>query len=232
MNDIYYDIETKDLLSQNAPDELAAIRAQQLTIGAAWCECHGEKIFHHPAPLTDHLLAHDRIIGFNIIRFDNTVLAFAPDNAGRKPNDGDKSQPTLRVRVPREPHALKKLLDEKSFDIQADLESRLEHRVSLGAVAEATLGKEKNGSGPRAVVWNRIAITLRDQLPFALADVGDNEGAQRLAELGTWFQERLEQYCMADVILVKKIVEHGIEKRHVAFIDFESERRVIKVQWR
>lgn len=230
MTDIFYDIETKDLLDQNATDELAAIRAQRLTVGAAWCECHGEKIFHRPAPLTDHLLAHDRIIGFNIIRFDNTVLAFAPDNAGRKPNDGDKSQP--KVRVPREPRALKKILDEKSFDIEADLESRVGHRLSLGAVADGTLGKEKNGSGPRAVVWNRIAITLRDQLPFALADVGDNEGAQRLAELGTWFQERLEQYCIADVMLVKKIVEYGIEKRHVAFIDFEGEHRVIKVQWR
>lgn len=232
MTDIFYDIETKDLLDQNSPDEYAAIRAQRLTVGAACCECHGERIFHRPAPLTDHLLAHDRIIGFNIIRFDNTVLAFSPDNAGRKPNDNPKSQSTQRARFPREPRALKKVLDEKSFDIEADLESRVGHRLSLSALAEGTLGKEKNGSGPRAVVWNRIAITLRDQLPFALADVGDNEGAQRLAELGTWFQERLEQYCMADVILVKKIVEYGTEKRHVAYKDFEGEHRVIKVAWR
>lgn len=228
VKDIYYDIETKDLLDQNSPDELAAIRAQRLTVGAAWCECHAEKVFHHPVPLTDHLLAHDRIIGFNILRFDNTVLAFAPDNAGRKPADLGKASP----KIPREPRALKKVLDQKSFDLEYDLESRVGHRVSLGSLAEGTLGKEKLGSGPCAVVWNRIAITLRDQLPFALADVGDNEGAQRLAELGAWFQERLEQYCMADVMLVKKIVEYGIEKRQVAFIDFESERRVIKVQWR
>jgi hypothetical protein len=228
MTDIFYDIETKDLMDQNAPDEFAAIRAQRLTVGAAWCECHGEKIFHRPAPLTDHLFAHDRVIGFNIIRFDNTVLAFAPDNAGRKPTDAIKRAP----KIPREPRALKKLLDEKSLDIEQEFEMRLGHRVSLAAVAEGTIGKEKDGTGPRAVVWNRIAITLRDQLPFALADVGDNEGAQKLVELGTWFQERLEQYCMADVMLVKKIFDHGLEQRRVAFIDFEGERRVIKVQWR
>jgi hypothetical protein len=228
VKDIFYDIETKELLDQNAPDEFAAIRAQHLTVGATWCECHDQKTFHRPAPLTEHLLSHDRIIGFNIIRFDNTVLAWSTDNAARKPGDSPKAG----LKIPREPRALKRLLDAKSFDIEQDLESRLGHRVSLGAVAEGTLGKEKLGSGPRAVVWNRIAITLRDQLSFALADVGDNEGAQRIAELGTWFQERLEQYCMADVMLVKKLFEHGTKKHEVTFIDFESERRVIKVQWR
>jgi hypothetical protein len=81
-------------------------------------------------------------------------------------------------------------------------------------------------------VWNRLATTLRDQLPFALADVGDNEGAQRLAELGAWFQERLEQYCLADVMLVKKLLDYGVANKKVVFIDFEGERRVVKVQWR
>lgn len=231
MNDIFYDIEFKGLLDQNAADEDAAIRSQRFSVGASWCECHGEKLFHQPAPLTDHLLSHDRIIGFNIIRFDNTVLAWAPDNAARNPMDA-ASKPASKKPFPRDPHTLKKLLDEKSFDMEFDLETRLGHRVGLGALAEGTLGKEKLGSGPRAVVWNRLVTTLRDQLPFALADVGDNEGAQRVAELGAWFQERLEQYCLADVMLVKKLFEHGIANKKVAFIDFESERRPVKVQWR
>jgi hypothetical protein len=81
-------------------------------------------------------------------------------------------------------------------------------------------------------VWNRIASSLRDRLPYALTDVGDQEGAQRVNELGRWFQERLEQYCLHDVLLVKKIFEYGSANKRVAFIDFEGARRVVKVNWR
>jgi len=224
MPDIFYDIETKELLDQNAPDQDAAIRALHMSVGVTWCReaCHDAQTFHNTAELAAHLLAHTRIIGFNIIHFDNAVLAWSPD----RQHDLDG------IRLPDAPEDLKKLLDAKSFDLLADLETRLGHRVSLGALAEGALGKQKRATGPQAVVWNRLASTLRDKLPFALADVGDAEGAARVNELGAWFQERLEQYCLQDVLLVKKIFEHGIANKRVAFIDFESERRVVKVQWR
>ncbi len=222
MPDIFYDIETKELIDQNAPDPDAAIRALHMSVGVAWCECHDTQTFHNTAELAAHLLAHTRIIGFNIIHFDNAVLAWSPDRR----HDIDN------VRLPDAPEDLKTLLDAKSFDLLADLETRLGHRVSLRALADGTLGKQKMASGPQAVVWNHIAATLRDKLPFALADVGDQEGAARVNELGAWFQERLEQYCLQDVLLVKKIFEYGIANKRVAFIDFESERRVVKVQWR
>ena len=124
------------------------------------------------------------------------------------------------------------MLDLKSFDLLRDLETRLGHRVSLGALAEGSIGKEKTATGPQAVVWNRLAATLRDRWPYALTDVGDQEGAQRVNELGRWFQERLEQYCLADAILVKRIFEYGVANKRVAFIDFEGERRAVKVNWR
>lgn len=232
MPDIFYDIETKELLDQNAPDQDVIIRTLHLSVGAAWCECHGEQIFHSAAPLAKHVLTHERIVGFNIIRFDNSVLAWSPDHSLRQPFDPETDNRTFRKSLPDEPHALKRLLDAKSFDLLADLEARLGHRVSLAAVAEGTLGKYKSATGPQAVVWNRLATTLRDQWPFALADVGDNEGAQRAAELGAWFQERLEQYCIADALLVKKIFDYGIANKRVVFIDFEGERRQVKVQWR
>lgn len=232
MADIFYDIEAKELLDQNAPDQDVVIRTLHLSVGATWCECHGEQIFHSAATLAKHLLAHERIIGFNIIRFDNTVLAWSPDHLLRQALDPETESPAFRKSLPNEPHILKRLLDAKSFDLLADLEARLGHRVSLAAVAEGTLGKQKLATGPQAVVWNRLATTLRDQWPFALADVGDNEGAQHVAELGTWFQERLEQYCIADALLVKKIFDYGIANKRVAFIDFEGERRQVKVLWR
>jgi hypothetical protein len=194
MSDIFYDIETRELLDQNAPDQNVAIRALHLSVGAAWCECHGEQIFYSAAPLTRHLLAHERIIGFNILRFDNAVLAWAPDR-----------ETHADLHLPGTPEELKKRLDALSFDLQADLEARLGHHVGLGALADGTPGKQKMGTAPQAVVWHRFATTLRDRWPYALTDVGDQEGAQRVHELGTWFQERLEQYCMQDVLLVKRI---------------------------
>ena len=222
MPDIFYDIETKELIDQNALDLDAAIRTMHMSIGVAWCECHDAQTFHNTAELAAHLLSHTRIIGFNIIHFDNAVLAWSEARAHSL--DG--------IRLPEAPEELKQLLDAKSFDLLADLETRLGHRVSLRALAEGSLGKQKMASGPQAVVWNRIAAALRDRFPYALTDVGDTEGAARANELGVWFQERLEQYCLQDVLLVKKLFEYGIANKRVAFIDFESERRVVKVQWR
>jgi len=222
MVDIFYDLETKELLDPNLPDQDAAIRALHMSVGVTWCECHNAQVFHNTAELAAHLLAHTRIIGFNIIHFDNAVLAWSEARQHSLEN----------IRLPDAPEDLKKLLDEKSFDLLADLEARLGHRVSLAALAEGSLGKQKMATGPQAVVWNRIAATLRDKLPFALADVGDQEGAARVNELGAWFQARLEQYCLQDVLLVKKIFEYGVANKRVAFIDFESERRVVRVQWK
>ncbi len=226
MTDIFYDLETKELLDPNAPDQEAAIRALTMSVGVTWCECHDAQTFRTTAPLIKHLLAHDRIIGFNILHFDNAVLAWSPDRPIRDPLDPDS------LRVPDSPTELKKLLDQKSFDLLADLEARLGHRVGLAALAEGSLGKQKLATGPQAVVWNRLAVTLRERWPLALTNVGDTEGAERVNELGAWFQERLEKYCLQDVLLVKKIFEYGIVNKRVAYIDFEGERRVVKVQWR
>lgn len=226
MADIFYDLETKELLDPNLPDQETAIRTLTMSVGVTWCECHDAQTFRTTAPLIKHLLAHDRIIGFNILHFDNTVLAWSPDRPIRDPLDPDS------LRIPDSPTELKKLLDQKSFDLLADLEARLGHRVGLAALAEGSLGKQKLATGPQAVVWNRLAVTLRERWPLALTNVGDTEGAERVNELGTWFQERLEKYCLQDVLLVKKIFEYGVVNKRVAYIDFEGERRVVKVQWR
>lgn len=232
MPDIFYDIETKELLDQSATDPDAAIRALHMSVGAAWCACHEAQFFHSTAALAEHLLAHERILGFSILHFDNAVLAWSPERPMHESFDPVTGKHIIQKPLPDAPEELKKLLDHKSFDLLADLEMRLGHRVSLRALAEGTLGKQKFASGPQAVVWNRISANLRDKLTFALADVGDQEGAARINELGAWFQERLEQYCLQDALLVKKLYEYGVANKRVAYIDFESERRAVKVQWR
>lgn len=232
MGDIFYDIETKELLDQHAPSEEAAIRALHLSVGVSWCECHGEQVFHRTAPLAEHLLAHDRIIGFFTTHFDNTVLAWSPERPVKESFDPVTGKHLVTKPLPDAPEDLKKLLDSKSFDLSTDLESRVGFRLSLASLAEATLGKAKSATGPQAVVWNRLSAALRDRWAFALIDVGDTEGAQRANELGEWFQGRLEQYCAFDVQLLRRLFEYGVANKRVAYIDFEGERRTIRVQWR
>ncbi len=232
MPDIFYDLETEELLDANAPDQATAIRALHFTVGATACECHGEQFHYSTAALADHLLAHDRIIGFNILRFDNSVLAHASERMARATYDSATGKSTYEKPLPDSAEELRRLLNNKSFDLLTDIEAQVGHHVALAALARGTLQREKAGSAPQAVVWHRLARTLRDRWPYALADVGDQEGAQRVAELGAWFQNRLEQYCLQDVILAKKIFEHGIANKRVAFIDFEGARRVVKVQWK
>lgn len=232
MPDIFYDIETKELLDQNAPDQEAAIRDLHLSVGVTWCECHGEQIFHGTALLAEHLLTHERIIGFRTTHFDNAVVAWSPERITRELFDPVTGKHIIQKTLPDAPEDLKVALDRKTFDVSLDLETRLGHKVGLASLAEASLGKAKNATGPQAVVWNRIASAMRDRWAFALMDVGDTEGAERVNALGVWFQEKLEQYCAADVQLLRKIWEYGVTNKRVAYIDFEGERRVVKVQWR
>ncbi|MFC1913303.1 helicase [Chloroflexota bacterium] len=82
------------------------------------------------ADLVKELTRADKIIGFNIIRFDHEVLS------AYVPNVHD-------------------LLDDKSFDILVDLKTRLGFRPSLDNICYATLGKSKLGSGRDAFEWFR-----------------------------------------------------------------------------
>ena len=72
----------------------------------------------------------DRVIGFNIVRFDYEVLsAYVPN--------------------------IHKLLDGKSFDIFTDLENRLGFRLSLEVICSTTLGKSKLAKAEDAIEWYR-----------------------------------------------------------------------------
>ncbi len=222
MSDIFYDLETKELLDTSMEDQTVAISNLHFSVGVSWCECHKEQIFYRADALTEHLLAHERIIGFSIKNFDNTVLAHAPERSAREA--GDKT-------LPDSPEELKALLDSRSFDLQLDLEVRLGYRLALASLAGATLAREKQGTAPLAVIWYRLAARMKQQYSYALREAGDGEGASRVQELGAYFQERLERYCASDVQLARLLFEYGVANRRVAFYDFEGERRVVKVDW-
>lgn len=232
MADIYYDIETKELLDMSLEDQSMAIQSLHFSVGVAWCECHKEQIFYRADALIEHLLAHDRIIGFSIKNFDNRVLAYSPERSVGEIQDPEPGKNATARAIPDSGDDLRAILDARSFDLQLDLELRLGYRLALSALAAGTLGKEKQGTAPLAVIWYRLAARLKQQYAYALREANDAEGASRAHELGVWFQERLERYCSSDVQLVRQLFEYGTANRRIAFIDFGGERRVIKVDWR
>jgi hypothetical protein len=232
MADIFYDIETKELLDLSLEDQSMAVQALHFSVGVSWCECHKEQIFYRADALAEHLLAHERIIGFSIKHFDNPVLAHSPERSAREMHDSGGGKILAERTLPDSPEELKALLDARSYDLQLDLEMRLGYRLALSALAAGTLGKEKQGTAPLAVIWYRLAARLKQQYAYALREADDADGASRVHELGAWFQERLERYCASDVQLARQLFEYGMANHRVAFIDFGGERRVVKVDWK
>lgn len=139
MTTVFYDIETRTWAEDHwmGWDDIEDFG---LAVAATWCECHGTIHWiggEEASSLYRHLTDHDRVVGFNILRFDNTIVAH--DAA-----------------LPRD------VLDAKSFDILVDLTTRLGHRVKLEQVAQATLGRGKLGDGAKAVAWWKAYDALKD----------------------------------------------------------------------
>ncbi len=237
MSDIFYDLETKELLDLTLEDQSSAIRALHFSIGVTWCECHKEQIFYRADAMGDHILLHERMIGFSSRQFDNAVLAYNYiwTRAETPLLKNEKRAPAKkidRVEIPTQPEELKRLFDSRTFDLQIDLENRIGYRLALNALAQGTLRREKQGTAALAVIWYRLAAQLKQKYAYALREANDHEGADRAHELGAYYQARLERYCATDVQLVRQVFEYGAQNRRVFFVDFEDERRNIKVDWR
>jgi hypothetical protein len=237
MSDIFYDLETKELLDLTLEDPASAIRALHFSVGVTWCECHKEQIFYRADVMGDHALQHERMIGFSCKVFDNAVLAYNYFlmRADAPPIKQDKRLPPKKVdkiEIPTQPEELKRLFDSRTLDLQIDLENRVGYRLSLNALAQGTLRREKQGTAALAVIWYRLAAQLKQKYAYALREANDPEGADRAQELGAYYQGRLEHYCATDVQLVRQVFEYGVENRRIFYLDFDDDRRNVKVDWR
>lgn len=125
--------------------------------------------------LIEDLKRLDLVIGFNISRFDYKVLrAYTPFDLNRLP----------------------------TFDILDKIHKGLGFRVSLGHLAEKTLGRPKGGDGLQAVKWFRE---------------------------GEW--EDLIKYCTEDVVITRDLFYHGLEKGYLAYSDKSSRVLRIPTPW-
>jgi DEAD/DEAH box helicase domain-containing protein len=118
----------------------------------------------------------DRVIGFNLLGFDYQVL---------------KAYTTER------------LSDLKTLDLLNDLYNKLGFRVSLDALASATLGCNKSADGLQAIEWFR-------------------EGKI----------EQLIAYCCDDVKITKQLFDFGRDRGFVTFVDRSGRTRNVKVEWK
>ncbi len=131
---------------------------------------------HEIPELIEDLKQLDLIVGFNISRFDYRVLlAYTQFKLERLP----------------------------TFDILSEIKKGLGFRLSLGHLAERTLGRPKGGDGLQAVRWFRQ---------------------------GNW--EDLIRYCTEDVIITRDLFYHGLEKGYLVYSDKSGGMLRIPTPWK
>ncbi len=123
---VYFDLET-----QKSADDVGGwnhIRDMRMSVGVTYNTARGTYlIYDEPRvhSLIEELRRADLVVGFNILRFDYTVLA------GHSPFFDPQAIPTL--------------------DMMVEITKTLDHRLSLDSIASATLGLAKTGDGMQAL---------------------------------------------------------------------------------
>ncbi|MBI3912831.1 MAG: ribonuclease H-like domain-containing protein [Chloroflexi bacterium] len=177
MSDIFFDLET-----QNSIDDVggrAYLDKLRVSVAVALDADTGEFKAYTEADvsaLIADLRAATRVIGFNIKRFDYPVLKF---------------------------YTRERLNDLSTVDMLEDIYNTLGFRVSLDALAHATLGAEKTADGLQAIRWFR-------------------EG--KLSEL--------LEYCKADVALTRQLFEFGRTRGYLKFLDRSGRNKQVDVEWK
>lgn len=175
-NIIYFDLET-----QRSAAEVGGWnrkRNMKMSVGVTYSTGDSAyRIFHENQvhDLIKQLMRADLIVGFNILNFDYEVLA------GYSPLDLT-AVPTL--------------------DLMADLETKLGHRLSLDALAKATLAAPKIADGMQALKWWKEGKVLE-----------------------------IAEYCCFDVKITKALHEFGKTYGEVSYVDRLGQKRAVQVQW-
>jgi DEAD/DEAH box helicase domain-containing protein len=175
-NVIYFDLETQYLA-----DEVGGwgnIPKMGLAAAVTYSTAHAS--FSHYAEedagaLVSELQSADLVVGFNVVRFDYQVL-----------------QPYTEVPLQSLP----------TVDMLQHIQQALGFRLSLDAIAVATLGTTKSANGIQAVQWYR-------------------QGEM----------DKVFAYCQRDVEVTRDVHEFGVRNRHVRYRDRQYRIRQVPVRW-
>ncbi len=175
-NTIFFDLETQRLANEvggwnNIHKMGLSVAVTYATADAAFCHFTQDQA----SDLVAELQRADLVVGFNVMRFDYTVL-----------------QPYTDVPLHQLP----------TVDMLQDLHRQLGFRVSLDAVASATLNATKSADGIQAVEWYR-----RGEIDKVMA------------------------YCERDVEVTRDVYEFGKRHRFVRYRDRRHRMRQAPVPW-
>ena len=175
-NTVYFDLET-----QKSADEVGGwdhISRMGMSVGVTYNTARSEyKIYGEPQvdELLKELQRADLIVGFNHLRFDYEVL---------------HGYTALDLRqLP-------------SLDMMVDLQTKLQHRLSLDSIATATFGVEKTAEGMQAIHWFK-------------------EG--KLLEIA--------EYCCYDVKLTRLVHQYGTDNRQIFYLNRFGKKLAVGVAW-
>jgi len=150
----------------------------RMSVGVTYSTARGGyQIYHekHVDDLLAELQRADLVVGFNNLRFDYEVL---------------HGYTTLDLRqLP-------------TLDMLVELQKVLQHRLSLDAVASATLGVEKTSDGLQALRWFK-------------------EG--RLVDIA--------EYCCFDVKITRLVHEFGAQHKQLFYTNRFGKKLSVNVNW-
>src|SRR2546425_10917049 len=175
-NILYFDLET-----QKSAEEVGGwnhISRMGMSVGVTFSTATGDyRIYSEKQvdELIKDLQRADLIVGFNHLRFDYEVLH------GYTTFDL-RQLPTL--------------------DMMIELQTRLQHRLSLDSIATATFGVEKSAEGMQAIQWYR-------------------EG--KLLEIA--------EYCCYDVKITRLVHEYGATHKQLFYRNRFGNKLSVPVRW-
>ncbi len=180
-NIVYLDIETQKSFDEVGGRTPEHFRQLKMSVGVTYStkdQCY--RIFHenNAHELINQLMRTDLVVGHNIVGFDYHVLsAYTPLD----------------------------FTQINTLDTLVEIEKILKHRLSLDALAKATLGNTKIAGGLDAIQWWKK---------------GGVENILKIAE-----------YCCYDVKIVRLIHEYGRNYGKLYYQDRFGQKRTLQVQW-
>jgi len=175
-NIVYFDLET-----QKSADEVGGwdkISQMRMSIGVTFSSLRQEYRIYGEKQVDDlltELQRADLVVGFNNLRFDYEVLSY---------------------------YTVYDLRQVPTLDVLIDLQEKLQHRLSLDAVACATLGVEKTAEGMQAIHWFRQG---------------------KLMEIA--------EYCCYDVKITRLVHEYGVAHRQLFYTNRFGNKLTVPVSW-
>lgn len=175
-NIVYFDLET-----QKSADEVGGwnnINRMGLSVGVTYSTGRGDYKIYGEKQVNDlltELQRADLVVGFNVLRFDYEVLhGYTPFDLTQLP----------------------------TLDMLVDLQSILNHRLSLDSIANATFGVEKTAEGLQAIEWFKQGKMLE-----------------------------IAEYCCYDVKITKLVHEYGVARRQLHYNNRFGKKLTVPVKW-